>query len=309
MMLRMLFLSLVTAWSPAHVFDSNGVKISYVTEGAGEAVVLIHGWMGDSTMWGKDASGNPKLEALPGFQVIAFDCRGHGKSDKPHETNRYGVEMANDVVRLLDHLKVKKAHLIGYSMGAFIAGKVAAAHPERVLTATYGGQAPLLTGEAGAKEIDVFIDAVAQGKGLGPYIQFVRPGSSDANAKGVAEFMFKGKDVKAFAAAGGSFAGLELNAQDLVKANHPTLFLYGSKESENTITRVLKLSKALAKAEVKVIEGADHVTTLIKPDFGKTLVAFLLAHKGGNNPRKTHPELPFEAVHVKPKRYFLGTNP
>src|SRR3954463_7486808 len=102
------------------VFDSNGVKIRYVTEGEGEAVVLVHGWMGDSTMWGRDTSGNTKLSPLEGFQLIALDCRGHGKSDKPHEQNKYGAEMAADVVRLLDHLKIKKAHLIGYSMGAFI---------------------------------------------------------------------------------------------------------------------------------------------------------------------------------------------
>ena len=44
------------------VFDSNGVKIRYVTEGKGEPVVLIHGWMGDSSMWGRDRSGNTKLK-------------------------------------------------------------------------------------------------------------------------------------------------------------------------------------------------------------------------------------------------------
>jgi hypothetical protein len=44
-------------------FDSNGVKIRYVTEGAGEAVVLIHGWMADSSMWGRDPFDNTRLNA------------------------------------------------------------------------------------------------------------------------------------------------------------------------------------------------------------------------------------------------------
>src|SRR4051794_6637350 len=111
----------VAAVNPVHakdgVFDSNGVKIRYVTEGKGEAVVLIHGWMGDSSMWGRDAAGNTKLDTSRsnGFQVIAIDCRGHGKSDKPHDPDKYGPEMAADVVRLLDHLAIEKAHLIGYS--------------------------------------------------------------------------------------------------------------------------------------------------------------------------------------------------
>src|SRR4051794_25376799 len=83
------------------VFDSNGVKIRYVTEGTGEPVVLIHGWMGDSSTWGRDRSGNTKLKGVDGFRLIALDCRGHGKSDKPHDADQYGPEMAADVVRLL----------------------------------------------------------------------------------------------------------------------------------------------------------------------------------------------------------------
>ena len=80
------------------------MKIHYVTEGKGEAVVLIHGWMGDATMWGKDAAGNAKPDPPEGFQVIAIDCRGHGKSDKPHDQSKYGVEMAADVCAVLRRL-------------------------------------------------------------------------------------------------------------------------------------------------------------------------------------------------------------
>src|SRR5436190_11906301 len=105
----------ISAHAADDTFDSNGVKIRYVTEGTGVPVVLIHGWMGDSTTWGRDKSGT-KLKPPDGFQVIALDCRGHGKSDKPHDPAKYGPEMAADVVRLLDHLKIEKAHLVGYSM-------------------------------------------------------------------------------------------------------------------------------------------------------------------------------------------------
>ncbi len=181
-------------------FDSNGVKIHYATAGEGEAVVLIHGWMGDSTMWGKDNSGNTKLQVPEGggFQFIALDCRGHGKSDKPHEQDKYGAEMAEDVVRLLDHLKIRKAHLIGYSTGAFIAGKVAATHPDRVLSVIYGGQAPIMpvTHPAGSWEIEAFAKAVDDGKGLGPYIVAVSPPNAKPTlemANGIAKFMYAGK--------------------------------------------------------------------------------------------------------------------
>lgn len=261
------------AQSTDSTFDSNGVKISYVTEGKGEAVVLIHGWMSDVKMWG------PKLSPLDGFQIIALDCRGHGKSDKPHDRASYGSEMAADVVRLLDHLKIKRAHLIGYSMGTYIVGKVAATHPDRVLSVIYGGQAPLLIGEAGSKEIDVFAKAVEEGKGLAPYLLFVRPELTQQAAEAFAKVLYDGKDVKAWALAGQSFKGLEVSLEALKKCKVPTLFIHGSKEAESTKTRVAALSKILVGSELKVIEGADHVTTLPNPAFGEALVEFLRTHK------------------------------
>lgn len=265
------------------MFDSHGVKIRYVTEGEGEPVVLIHGWMGDSTTWGRDSSGNTKLTPTPGFQVIALDCRGHGKSDKSHDVKQYGSEMAEDVVRLLDHLKIKKAHLVGYSMGAFIVGRVAATHPNRVLSAVYGGQAPLLTGEAGSREIDVFARAVEEGKGLGPYIIEVspadRPKPTLEQANAMAQFLYGDKDVKAFAAAGLSFKGLEVKAESLKKAKIPALFIYGSKESNRLKARVEALRALLKGSELKVVEGSDHVTTLAKKEFGESVVAFIKAHR------------------------------
>lgn len=254
-------------------FDSGGVKIRYVTEGEGEAVVLIHGWMSDVTMWG------PKLSPLPGFKLIALDVRGHGKSDKPHDPAKYGAEMAADVVRLMDHLNINRAHLVGYSMGAFIAGKVAATQPKRVLSLVYGGQAPLLAGEAGAKEIDVFAKAVEDGNGLAPYLMFVRPELSQKTAEAFANIAYEGKDVKAWALAGKSFKGLELKVQDLKKCKAPTLFIHGEKEAESTKSRVAALVRELPGATLKVVENADHVTTLAKPAFGIALVEFLLANK------------------------------
>jgi pimeloyl-ACP methyl ester carboxylesterase len=230
-------------------FDSNGVKIRYVTAGEGEAVVLIHGWMGDSSMWGRDWWGNTKLDAsgAKGFRLIALDCRGHGKSDKPHEPDKYGAEMAADVVRLLDHLKIEKAHLIGYSSGAFIAGKVAATHPQRVLSIVYAGQAPLIAGvkSSGSSEVDVFARAVDEGKDLGGYVIAVmpkdRPKPTEAQAKGIAKFLFDGTDVKAFAAAGRSFGNLRVTAEDLSQCKAPILFIHGANESDQVKESVAKV--------------------------------------------------------------------
>jgi pimeloyl-ACP methyl ester carboxylesterase len=274
------------------IFDSNGVKIRYVTEGKGVPVVLIHGWMGDSSMWGRDRIGNTKLNTTgaEGFQLIALDCRGHGKSDKPHDPEKYGPEMAADVVRLLDHLKIKKAHLIGYSSGAFIAGKVAATHPERVLSVVYAGQAPLVAEakSAGAKssgpsEVEVFAKAVDEGKDLGTYIIAVtppgKPKPTEAQAKAIAWFLYNGKDVKAFRAAGLSFKNLEVTEKQLSRCKAPILFIHGGSESDHVKDRVAAVRKLLGRGEVKIIEGGDHITTLTKPEFASALLAFLRSGK------------------------------
>ena len=118
-------------------FDSAGVAIQYTVEGNGEPVVLIHGL---------DASADINWR-VPGIiktlaenhLVIALDVRGHGHSGKPETEGAYGVEMAEDVVRLLDHLKIKKAHVVGYSMGGMIAMKLAVLHPDRVRSMALGG--------------------------------------------------------------------------------------------------------------------------------------------------------------------------
>jgi pimeloyl-ACP methyl ester carboxylesterase len=269
------------------MFDSNGVKIRYVTEGTGEPVVLIHGWMADSSMWGRDPSGNTKLNTAhtEGFQLIALDCRGHGQSGKPHDQKQYGAEMAADVVRLLDHLKIEKAHLIGYSMGAFIAGKVAATHPKRVLSVVYGGQAPLVAGmkSTGSSEVDIFAKAVDEGRDLGSYIIAVmpagRPRPTEAQASAMAKFMFGGKDVKALAAAGLSFDGLEVTRKQLRKCKAPVLFIHGGNESDHVKDRVAAVRKLLGRGELKIVAGGDHSTTLIKPEFGSALLEFLRTGK------------------------------
>jgi pimeloyl-ACP methyl ester carboxylesterase len=76
------------------------------------------------------------------YRVIALECRGDGESDKPHDPGKYSKQHAEDVVRLLDHLKIQKAHIVGYSMGTIIAGWLMVSHPDRILSAVCGGRGP-----------------------------------------------------------------------------------------------------------------------------------------------------------------------
>ena len=118
-------------------FDSNGVRIRYVDQGRGDPILLLHGQANNiETAW---IDTGVLADLTKDHRVIAMDARGHGKSDKPHDPKAYGEEMVHDVVRLLDHLKIPRAHIVGYSMGGAINMKLLTMHPERYLTAVVGG--------------------------------------------------------------------------------------------------------------------------------------------------------------------------
>lgn len=126
------------AAAEAAQFDSAGVRLQYYLAGEGEALVLLHGFSGSAqTAWIN--TGNFAALAAAGFQVIALDQRGHGKSEKPHDPDEYGIRMADDVGRLLDHLGIAQAHIVGYSMGARIANTFRSRYPWRIRTLTLGG--------------------------------------------------------------------------------------------------------------------------------------------------------------------------
>ena len=120
-------------------FDSDGVQIAYLDEGAGEPILLIHGFASNAATNWVDPQWVRTL-TQDGRRVIALDNRGHGQSDKLYDPACYGApEMADDAIRLLDNLKIDRVDVLGYSMGARIAAFLAIAHPERVRSAVFGG--------------------------------------------------------------------------------------------------------------------------------------------------------------------------
>lgn len=120
-------------------FDSDGVRIAYIDEGSGDPILLIHGFASNVTAnWVDPGWVRTLTEA--GRRVIAYDNRGHGRSEKLYEPERYGAPlMAADACRLLDHLGIARADVLGYSMGARIAAFLTFNHPERVKSVVLGG--------------------------------------------------------------------------------------------------------------------------------------------------------------------------
>ena len=124
-------------------FLSDGVRIAYIdiapSDGPGDPVLLVHGFASNhavnwvNTLWTKTLTG-------AGYRVIALDNRGHGQSGKPHDPAAYESNvMAADARRLLDHLGIERADVMGYSMGARITAHLALNEPARVRSALLGG--------------------------------------------------------------------------------------------------------------------------------------------------------------------------
>jgi pimeloyl-ACP methyl ester carboxylesterase len=85
--------------------------------------------------------------------------------------------------------------------------------------------------------------------------------------------------VKAFAIAGQSFDKLAVTMKDLGRYKGPVLYIHGSKEPNSLRQRIEKFRREFGRGDLKVIDGADHMTTLINPQFGTSIVEFLKAHK------------------------------
>jgi pimeloyl-ACP methyl ester carboxylesterase len=127
-------------------FSVNGVKIHYLELGSGSPVVLIHGL--DSSAEGSWQEPGVMAALARNHRVVALDLPGYGSSDKPATGEAYGIQWSEDVGRLLDHLVIDRAHIVGYSMGAIVALKFAVDHPDRMLTGTLVGMGLLPQGSA-----------------------------------------------------------------------------------------------------------------------------------------------------------------
>jgi pimeloyl-ACP methyl ester carboxylesterase len=114
-----------------------GVKIYYESRGKGKPVLLVHGFIVNSSSWKKTALYTDLLKA--GYQVILLDLRGNGNSDKPHDSTAYDNDAeAKDIMLLMDKLHVQQYAAIGYSRGSIITARLLVLD-KRVKAAVLGG--------------------------------------------------------------------------------------------------------------------------------------------------------------------------
>ena len=266
--------------APAQSFDSHGVQISYADRGQGVPVVLIHGFTGTyARHW--EAPGVMQALETAGYRVVAMDCRGHGQSGKPADPAQYGMEMVGDVIRLLDHLKIERAHVVGYSMGGAIANQLLVRNPERLLTVTLLG-----AGWAGEDltELTAMMNAMADGfarRDASVLVSLVnssgtaKPSEQEVAAMNAA--LFARNDPQALSAVARSLPALmKVPAEPLRKTTLPVLALIGDQDLSN-LQSVRRMKEIMPRLEVVELPGATHASS-VRPS-AEPLVAFLNKHR------------------------------
>ena len=242
-------------------FDRDGVRLHYEVHGPanGTPIVLVHGFASDyqlnwvGTRWQETLTG-------AGFMVVGLDCRGHGHSDKPHDPAAYRTEiMAADVVRLLDHVDVRQAAYLGYSMGARIGLQVAMDHPQRVTRAVLGG-----IGTAGAIDRS---EAIARAFLAG-----------EPTEDPVAQTFYKfasarpTNDLRALAAC---IQGLQPNADPARLARIRTPILIVAGDQDDIARGAPELVELVPTARLFTIAGRDHMSAVVAREFKQEALRFL----------------------------------
>lgn len=256
-------------------FDSDQTRIRFVDEGTGAAVLFIHGFTLDLEMgWIEPGILSAVTDA--GYRAVAYDSRGHGLSDKPHDVSAYGPVEVADAIRLMDHLAIDRTHVVGWSRGGFVAGRLRASHPARVATLTVAG-----FGESGTSDGAISEPARGQTAAIleaGDYAALVRMVIPDGTAEEVkmwSTVLAERNDHIALAAAIRSVWPI-LTAEELRANRTPALCIIG--DEDLLYAEVQRMRAVMSGLEMIVVPEADHGTTLARAEFTTALLGFLHKH-------------------------------
>ena len=245
-----------------HKFNSGGVEIAYQTAGDGPPILLIHGFASNARVNWWDTSWVKTLTDA-GRQVISFDHRGHGASQKLYDSALYpAAEMAEDARRLLDHLGIVQADVMGYSMGARVSAFLTIAHPARVRRAVFAGLASrMITGVGGAEAIARALEAGS------------RDEVTDVGARAFRIFAEQTKsDLRALAACIRS-SREKITVEELAEIRVPVLVVAG--EKDDVAGDVETLVKAIPGARGVTLPNRNHMNAVGDRGYKDAVLAFL----------------------------------
>lgn len=256
----------------------NGIRLYYEDRGAGEPAVFIAGLSGGVRNW------RLQVDRLSReFRCISLDNRGVGQTDKPDEPCSIR-QFAQDVVALLDHLDVERAHVVGSSMGGMIAQHVAVHHPERVRTLSLHCTAP--RADAYIRKIsEVYAQLSLRFEVMDRFWDVLFCFSHDTyNARlsdiAVLEEAIRADPMPAYAYRRQLAAISAHDLEDrLSEIEHPTLIGCGSDDAWMPPSAARRMHELIAHSELEVFEGMGHLYKWEDPErFERVQGAFLRKH-------------------------------
>jgi 3-oxoadipate enol-lactonase len=260
----------------SNVARVRGIELAYTDAGRGPAVLFLHGFPFDRSMW------SGQVERLSEkFRVIAPDLRGHGGTTVTREPSTM-EEMAEDVVSLLDELNVPRVVLCGLSMGGYVALALFRAFTARVRALVLADTRPQAdTEEARRTREENARRALAEG--MGPIVEAMLPKLLSERTRGgepetVARVraMMLGVSPEGAAAALRGMA-LRRDQTDLLpNIDVPVLILVGSEDVITPPSDAEAMHERVEGSRLQVIEGAGHVSNVERPEeFDRALLEFL----------------------------------
>lgn len=231
---------------------TDGVTTRYRDLGAGDPIVFIHGYT--SSLESMVGIAN----ALPAnYRKVALDIRGFGKSSKFSDESKFGQGMVDDVIHLMDQLKIQRAHLVGHSMGALIAANVLAQHPERVESAALVA-GPFWDSAQMSTDTKRWTADLENGNGLQNFFVWLLPGISPQMAAATNAGLMKSNDLGSLTASMRSLPKLTITG--LKQNGDRALLVAGSNDPLTPTSQTF--AKNTPGSKLIEVQGANHISVV-----------------------------------------------
>jgi len=265
---------------------ANGVRLYYEEAGSGTPLVFVHEFAGDYRSW------EPQMRAFARrYRCIAYNARGYPPSDVPKSAAKYSQDIAtDDIAGVMDALAIKKAHVVGCSMGGYAALHFAIRYARRALSSTVIG-AGFGSDPDKREQFLRDTDAVArrfEEQGMPAAVRDYKVGPSrvqylNRDPRGFAEFAQQFEEHSALGSA---------NTQRGVQGKRPTVYelekglrackvpmlVVSGDEDDNCLDPGIFIKRVCMSANLLIVPATGHAVNLEEPDlFNRALLDFLTA--------------------------------
>ena len=279
----------------AHARTDDGVQLYYEDTGTGEPIVFVHEFAGDLRSW------EPQVRHFGRrYRCIVYNARGYPPSDVPDDPSQYSQARAyQDILAVLDHLELEKAHIVGLSMGGFAAlhfGLHCAERAHSLVVAGCGYGAEKDSRESFQREVEATADLIESGGGQA---------FADTYAVGPTRVQFQNKDPRGWAefrdqlaehslrGAANTMRGVQRNRPSIFDLESemrtltvPTLIVTGDEDEPCLLPNVF-MKRAIPSSALVVLPNSGHTINIEEPDlFNRTLDDFLTQVRSGRWPMR-----------------------